>query len=107
MEANVSTDFVQQIKDAELQAQKIIEQAEKNAKSKLEHNKRELGNKLELARTEYDQKIRFEKSAAEEKSERDLVKSLAELTQPEISDQLREEAADQVLERIVDLLGNS
>ncbi|NLM19527.1 MAG: hypothetical protein GX217_05830 [Clostridiaceae bacterium] len=103
----MSTDFVQKIKEAELQAEQIIQVAERDAKGKIEHTNLELTKQLETARTKADQRMRTAKIDAETRSDQDLEQSLANLALPEISSEEKSRVADQVLERIVSLLGNS
>jgi len=103
----VSIDFVQKIKDAELQAEQIIQTAERDAKSKIEHTNRELTKQLETVRVEAEERVRAAKIDADNKSDQNLEQSLANLTLPEISSEEKNQAADQVLEGIVNLLGNS
>lgn len=84
-EDNVSIDFVQKIKEAELQAEQIVQAAEQDAKSKIEHINQKLTKQLETAHIESDQKLRDARIDAENKSNQDLEQSLANLALPEIS----------------------
>ncbi|NLJ70375.1 MAG: hypothetical protein GX328_02770 [Clostridiaceae bacterium] len=104
---SIDIDFVQQIKEAELQAEQIVQAAEIDAKSKLEYMNGKLIKQLETVRAEADQKLRTAVINAETKSNQDLEQSLANLTLPEISSEEKSRVADQVLEGIVNLLGNS
>lgn len=103
----MSIDFVQKIKDAELQAEQIIQTAERDAKSKIEYTNRELTKQLETVRVEAEERVRAAKIDADNKSDQNLEQSIANLALPEISSEEKNQAADQVLEGIVNLLGNS
>ncbi|MGB4611010.1 MAG: hypothetical protein WBH77_10385 [Saccharofermentanales bacterium] len=103
----MSIDYIQKIKEAELQAEHIIQAAERDAKSKIEHTNRDLTKQLDKARSEADQSLRTARSDAEKKLDQDLERSLANLDLPEISSEEKSRVADQVLEGIVNLLGNS
>ncbi|HHU53638.1 MAG TPA: hypothetical protein GXZ43_06150 [Clostridiaceae bacterium] len=103
----MSIDFVRKIKEAELQAEQIVQSAERDAKSKIEHTNRELTKQLEIVRSKADQRLRTAKTDTETKSVQDLEQSMANLALPEISYEEKSRVADQVLEGIVELLGNS
>lgn len=103
----MNTDFIKEIEIAEDKAAEIVKQAEKKAKNKIEYSKRQLNNKLETAREESELRFRSAKNQADEKARENLNQKLADISIPDLSLDKKNQAADRVLERIVDFLGNS
>jgi len=103
----LAKNFLEEIKKAEQQASKIVDEALQEAKDKVEQSKIDASNTLEQERAKSDHLIRENRKKTSQANDELINNELETYQNVEITQTKKDEVTKKVLERIVSFLGNT